>query len=153
MFLHVDKKCPTDIYSQMLPIFSELLQASMMALLATSIPLTMTFSAIFFAVDHSQRILEAPSPQDIRRATSIHVFAFSSKGELLVNESAGEFELDIWEHVYNKARLSCLGIGSDDSESEDTSMGSNDDANLQGLMNDIVRKKIAKENKWKENPS
>lgn len=124
-----------------------------MALLATSIPLTMTLSATYLVVDQNHQIVFDPSPQDVRTATSMHVFAFSSDGDLLVNESGGEFEIDIWEEAYEKAKLFCLGTESDDSESEDTSMDSKTGPNLQGFMNDVVRRKVAAENKWKENPS
>ncbi len=121
-----------------------------MALLATSIPLAMTLTATFLAVDQNEQIISEPCPQVVRTATSIHVFAFSSEGELLVNESGGDFGIDVWEKLYEKAKMFCLGTESADSESEDTSMDSNNDANLKELMNDVVRRKVAAENKWKD---
>ncbi|KAK4692003.1 hypothetical protein P7C71_g5117, partial [Lecanoromycetidae sp. Uapishka_2] len=134
-----------------LPILSGLLQASMMALLATSIPLAMTLSATFLVVDMDQQIIVKPSAQDIIMAMSIHVFAFLSSGELLVDESEGDFEIDIWEEVYKKAKLLCLGNEDEDSESEDMSMESNNAARLQDVMYDEVRRKVESENKWKDN--
>lgn len=111
----------------------------------------MTLTATFIAVDRNQQLFFEPCSQDVKTASSLHVFAFSSNRDLLVVESEGEFGIEIWQEVYQKAKLICLGLESDYSESEDTSIDSNNDAKLEDLMKNVVRGKMVVENKWKGN--
>ena len=122
----------------------------MTALLATSIPLTMTLMSTYASVDCNDLIMTEPSYQYIRTAASTHLFAFSSNGDLLINESEGEFNMDVWEEACQRARLYCLGMESDIVESEDMSMDASHDPTLKALLHNIVRDKVATENRWKE---
>ena len=134
---------------QGLPVLPALLQASILALLSTSIPLSMTLTATLVAVD-ARRLISDPTTEQLKVASSIHVFAFSSHGDLLVMESEGEFDIEIWEEAYQRARLACRGEEEDDSESEDVSMDSNNDTKLEDVLRDAVREKVTREQKWKQ---
>ena len=109
----------------------------------------MTLTATLVAVD-GRRLESDPTAEELKVASSIHVFAFSSHGDLLVAESEGEFGIETWEEAYQKARLACRGEEEDDSESEDNSMDSNNDTKLEDVLRDAVRQKVAKEQKWKQ---
>ena len=109
----------------------------------------MTLTATLVAVD-ARRLISDPTAEQLKVASSIHVFAFSSHGDLLVVESEGEFGIEIWEEAYQKARLACRGEEEDDSESEDVSMDSNNDTKLENVMRDAVREKVVREQKWKQ---
>ena len=134
---------------QNLPLLPALLQASILALLSTSISLSMTLTAALVAVD-ARRLTLDPTAEELKVASSIHVFAFSSHGDLLVVESEGEFGIETWEEAYQKARLACRGEEDNDSESEDVSMDSDNDTKLENVLRDAVRRKVAREQKWKQ---
>ena len=88
--------------------------------------------------------------QQIKVASSIHVLAFSSRGNLLVVESEGDFTIDTWEEVHQRAKLICHGEGGDESESEDVSMDSDGVSKLENVLIEAIETKIAEEQKWKE---
>ncbi len=89
--------------------------------------------------------------QQIKLASSIHVLAFSSYGDLLAAESEGDFTIDIWNEVYRQASLICHGEEEDESESEseDVSMKSDNVSKLENVLKDVVEKKVDKEQRWK----
>lgn len=124
-----------------------------MALLSTSIPLAMTLTATLVAVDSNGALVVKPSAEQIKQASSIHVLAFSSYGDLLVIESEGDFTLDTLDEVQQKARLVCYGEERDESESgsEDVSMGMDDVPTLANVIKEAVEGKVAEEQRWKRN--
>ena len=124
----------------------------MLALLATSIPLSMTLTSTIIAMDPSGRLIQDPSTQQLREASSVHVLAFSSHGDLLIVESEGEFDISSWETVLEKARQVCRGKGKDSGEDEDGSMtiGSEKERTLEDGLRDTIREKVAREQRWKE---
>ena len=132
-------------------MLAALLQASILALLSTSIPLQKTLTATLVAVDSKGELVVDPSVKRIKLASSIHVLAFSSHGDLLVVESEGEFTLDTWNKVYQKARLICHGEEGDksESESEDVSIESDEALKLETVLKDAVERKVAHEERWK----
>ena len=109
----------------------------------------MTLTATLVAVD-GQNLKSGPSAEELKVASSIHVFAFSSHGDLLVVESEGEFGVETWEEAYQKARLACRGEEEDDSNSEDVSMDSDNGTKLKDVLRNAVRQKVAREQKWKQ---
>ena len=113
----------------------------------------MTLTITLIAVNPSGILVVDPSVQQIKLASSIHVLAFSSHGGLLVVESEGDFTIDKWEEVHQKAKLICHGDEGNESESEsdDMSMKSDDVSRLENILKDAVERKIAKEQRWKEN--
>ncbi len=76
----------------------------------------MTLTATLVAVEPKGTITTDPSPQELRSASSIHVFAFSSLGDLLVVESEGDFSMEIWDEVHGRAFMVCHGKDRDDSD-------------------------------------
>ena len=109
----------------------------------------MTLTATLVAVN-ARRLKSDPTVEELEVASSIHVFAFSSHGDLLVVESDGEFGIEIWEEAYQKARSACRGEEESDSESEDVSMDSDNDTKLEDVLRDAVRQKVGREHKWKQ---
>lgn len=126
----------------------------MLALLSTSIPLSRTLTSTSIAVDSSSRLVQDPSIQQLREAESVHVLAFSSHGDLLVVESEGEFDIDIWEAVVHKAKQICRGDKNDDDDNdEDQNMNidSEERRTLEDTLRDTIREKVVREQLWKEN--
>lgn len=112
----------------------------------------MTLTATLVAVNPNGILLVEPSVQEIKLASSIHVLAFSSHGDLLVVESEGDFTIDKWEEVHKKAKSICHEEAGDESESgsEDVSMSSDDSSKIENVLKEAVERKIAKEQRWKE---
>ena len=112
----------------------------------------MTLTATLIAVDSNGTLVVKPSVKQLELASSIHVLAFSSYGDLLVIESEGDFTMNTWDVVHHKARLICqqeTGDGSE-SESEDVSMRLDDISKLGNVLRNAVERKVAEEQRWKK---
>lgn len=110
----------------------------------------MSLTATLVAVDLNGALIMQPSVKQINLASSIHVVAFSSHGDLLVVESEGEFTIDEWDKVHQNARLTCQGEERDESGSEDVSMKVADVSELGNVLKEAVERKVAKEQRWKK---
>lgn len=69
----------------------------------------MTLTSTLIAVSPSGDYIPDPSVTDLSNSQSLHALAFTSSGHLLLNESEGSFDLDIWENVYDRAEKICRG--------------------------------------------
>lgn len=81
----------------------------------------------------------------------MHVLAFSSYGGLLVVESEGEFNIDIWEEIYEMAKNICRGSGDHHDDNEDIDMDNEQQTPLESILRDTIRRKTIKEQEWKGN--
>jgi exosome complex component RRP46 len=138
-----------------LSILPALLHAALLALLSANIPLEATLAAALTAVvpadalvkNGSDSIVVLPTPStDMSRATSLHVFAFTPERELLLSESEGNFDFEMWERAYEEAEKACCGQmdiqhGSMDVEVEEGS--------LQSWLRNVVREKVEKDQRWR----
>ncbi|KAL2817282.1 hypothetical protein BDW59DRAFT_133805 [Aspergillus cavernicola] len=132
-----------------LPLLPALLHTAALALLSASVPLSMTLSATVLAVDSSGEIIREPSVKDAKAATSLHALAFTSKGQLLLNESEGAFDFGTWETVYERALAICHGTSTLSSDG-DVAMTENVDSQpLEGVLRDTVQDQIHSEYAWK----
>lgn len=119
-----------------------------MALLSTSIPLKMSLTATSIAVGFHGSLIRDPTPKERQAATSEHVLAFTSHGDLLVAESEGRFDMETWEMVVAEAMHVCRGYA--DPPGEDVGMDSGDSANIEGFVRDVVQAKVVADQRWKE---
>ncbi|KAI4226937.1 MAG: hypothetical protein LQ349_006801 [Xanthoria aureola] len=132
----------------LLPI---LLQSSILALLSTSLPLTMTFTTTLIAVSRSGELVRTASVKALKEAASLHVLAFSSLGELLLAESEGTFDVDIWDQVYIWAKKDCRMSDSGDlTQTDDVDMDLSKSDTLEDSLRSIIEEKAATEYRWKE---
>lgn len=110
----------------------------------------MTLTATLMAVEPSGTIVSNPSTQEMRSASSLHVLAFSSRGDLLVVESEGNFSMEIWDEVHKRAIRSCHAEEEDDGDQEDVSMRSEEDVKLEEMFRHTVHDKVVRERAWKQ---
>lgn len=108
-------------------------------------------TSTLIAINSSGELLQHPSAKQIRSATSVHVLAFSSHGNLLVVESQGEFSINVWEKVYEMAKIICRGTDADDKDNEDMNMDLEQQTSLEKILRITIHEKTVKEQKWKEN--
>lgn len=106
-----------------------------------------TFNATSVAVLPGKLAVN-PSPKEIAQASSVHVLAFSSYGELMATESEGAFSIDEWDHVYEEAKQICYK----ENEADGDQKMDQDSApqNLQGMVEKVIAEKVEKERKWKD---
>ena len=140
-----------------LGILPALLHAALLALLSANIPLEMTFAAAVTAIvpadtsgdngskASSKVVLPTPST-DLSCATSLHVFAFTPDRKLLLAESEGNFDFEMWERACGEAEKACCGRsevlhGSMDVEVEEGS--------LRTWLRDVVKEKVEKDHRWR----
>lgn len=140
---------------QNLPILPALLQTAILALLTTSIPLAKIMTSALIAVDADGALLSDPLPAQMKDAPSIHVFAFSSLGELLVVESEGEFTFDTWERAHDRALQLCRGDRTDGDEDKsekgdvDMDVDTTNDSSKEDLLRIVIQEQALKDRKWK----
>lgn len=95
----------------------------------------------------TSRIIENPSVQEIERASSIHVLAFTSHGDLLVAESEGSFTLAEWNTVHDRAVNICCGKGDVDAMHDE-----GEDENSEGMIQFVkstLQDKITADLHWR----
>lgn len=123
------------------------LNAAVLALLDAGVPLKSVLAATTVAfLKGSGELMVEPELEDLKNATSKHVLAFTSTGQLGFVESEGEFEYEDFERVVEAGRNICSakGEGNDD----DTKM----DTGGQGvgeLIRKVVREKVQKDLRWR----
>jgi len=122
----------------------------MLALLCASIPMSIILTAALVVVQPDGALVFDPSSNHLKSAASIHVLAFSSHSDTLIVESEGDFSIETWEQVHEKAGQLCHGQENEDSDDEDMSMDSYEKIKLENIMRDAVQEKVTKERKWKE---
>jgi exosome complex component RRP46 len=110
-------------------------------------------STILASKNHgsSNSIIENPTLLEIQQATSVHVLAFASLGDLLVNESEGEFTMDEWEHIYKKAQHICCGT--EPAANADRMVDEDEDENngkMAGFLRAILQEKVITDVHWKK---
>ena len=133
---------------QSLLVLPALLQSSVLALLSTSIPLVATLTSTILVVGRSGEILINATAEQARRSSSVHVLAFSSSGELLLDESEGSFSTSIWEQVYDKAYWICRGIQADKAD-EKLRMRLDGEDDLETTLRQIMQDKAMEDQKWR----
>lgn len=137
-------------YNQNIQILPALLQTAVLALLSSSIPLSMIVTSTLIGVDAFGKLIIDPSVKEVHLASSIHVVAYSSQGDLIVIESEGSFSTEILEQVVESASQVCRGPNSDGSKTVDAHMEEGV-ISLEDSMRILLQTKTAKEQKWKEN--
>ncbi|KAJ5683460.1 hypothetical protein N7462_006625 [Penicillium macrosclerotiorum] len=135
-----------DSYISLLPA---LLQASLLALLSAAVPLSMTFSTALVGVTKSGEIITNPSADDVKIAASLHTLTFSSKGHLLLNESQGYFDFDIWESVRERALSICQDSGRTRPDGDVAMSDEPDSIRLDGFVRETVEDRIHRDYSWK----
>ena len=112
--------------------------------------MSMTLTATLIAVDLHGQLIPKPTSQQLASASSLHVLAFSSHGDLLIAESEGSFSMETLEEVHEEAVRICQGGADSDSGSEDVNMNAAENINEEDVLKDTLQAKIVKERKWKE---
>ena len=93
-----------------------LLQTATLSLLSAAIPLATTVTPTSLAImneEGERNIIVDPSPREIEKSRSFHVFAFTSHDELILAESEGSFTMKEWDSLYDTAYRQCCPTDGD----------------------------------------
>ena len=112
----------------------------MLALLTTTISLTTVMMSASVAAGWNDELALTPSTEEVEAAASLHVLAFSSRGDLLIAESEGSFDYKIWERMFELAEHACQH----DEKANSTLHG-----NLEHQLRAVIQDRVAQEQKWK----
>ncbi|KAK3112984.1 exosome non-catalytic core subunit rrp46, partial [Teratosphaeriaceae sp. CCFEE 6253] len=89
-------------------VLPALINAAFLGLVDGGLPLASTVTAVLFAVVGEGEVKQDPSEKELVGCRSIHALAYTHlHGDLLLNESAGSFDLAEWEHVAEAAEKAC----------------------------------------------
>ncbi|PBP19585.1 hypothetical protein BUE80_DR009595 [Diplocarpon rosae] len=133
--------------SSNLPILPALLQTALLALLSASMPLSMTLTSVYLSLTSEGSIIDNPTPLESQSASSGHVLAFTSHGELLVAESEGSFTLEDWKVVCEAGKAICYD-GS--KANNDHTMGDGEqDGSLTMFVRSTLEDKVRTDLQWK----
>lgn len=131
---------------QNLPILPALLQTAVLSLLSAAIPLSASLTATLLAISQDGTIVRNPPTPEIQTAQSIHVLAFTSHGELLVNLSEGGFTMEQWEDVYAHAEKICCGTTETD---PDAMVDEGENAGMMQFVKTVMEEKVQKDLAWR----
>lgn len=134
-----------------------LLHAALLALLSANIPIETTFVAALTAVVPTDALLKndsnasstvvLPTPStDLSCATSLHVFAFTPERELLLSESEGNFDFQMWELACEEAEKACCGQSEILHGSMDVDV---EEGSLRSWLRNVVKEKVEKDQRWR----
>ena len=112
-------------------------------------PLAITMASTLLAIMDNGKIVHHPSIHEIQKATSIHVLAFTSAGELLVDESEGDFSIDDWAMIFERAQFICCGAEGDASVDDMLDVGDESKIGLEGFLRSTLKEKVTSDLKWR----
>ncbi|KAL5611811.1 hypothetical protein BROUX41_000614 [Berkeleyomyces rouxiae] len=132
-----------------------LLHSAILGLMAAAIPLNSLASATVLAVsstaDGEPHIVVDPSAVEVSRARSVHVFGFTSRNELLLAESEGQFSAAELATVLERAKdVCCRAV--EDEQGLDTAMensGATETTNMRQFMHSVIKAKLQADMHWK----
>jgi exosome complex component RRP46 len=95
---------------QNLAVLPALLQAALLALISASIPLATTYTSAALSMTKSGDMIGFSGSSSRReKPASFHVFSFTAQGDMLLDESEGEFDMDSWMKLSQVAKEICCG--------------------------------------------
>lgn len=112
---------------------------------------TATATAIAVLRDGSeQKLVADPSPQEVDRALSVHVLAFTSHDELLLAESEGDFTVHDWDRVHAAAKRICREPGDKSRFDMVLDEGERMGPDMQRFLQSTMEAKITSDLRWKQ---
>ena len=130
-------------------VLPALLQTALLALLSTSITLSVTFTSTLIAAFSDGRCTPNPSRSELEEATSMHAMAFSLHGDLLVDESEGTFDMDVWDRVYDCGKGVCCSSTAISDGSQAVSPTTANGHHLEAFLRMTLQEKTALDQTWK----
>lgn len=109
----------------------------------------MILTSVLIAINadgKSPKLIKNPSLNEFESASSVHVLAFTSQGELLVAESQGTFMMEDWDEVFETGKALC--------HAEHNKIAHNDMQGVEGegdileFVKSAMKEKVAQDLHW-----
>jgi len=121
------------------------------------VPLTGTATSVLAALisggGKGSTVVLDPTEKEVAVASSLHVFAWSSRGELVLAESEGAFDVEQWEEAAEAARKRCVGAKGGAAGDADVEMGDATGTgavqSLDGWLRSSVAKELTAATRWR----
>lgn len=97
---------------------STLANAAFLVLVDGGLPLERTMVSGLAAVGKDGDVVIDPVEKQLADCKSVHTMAFTSQGDLLLDESAGDFDLEQWQDVVEQLKKTCMAAMAPASEDE-----------------------------------
>lgn len=127
-------------------ILPTLINAAFSAIVDGALPLAVTTNAVLAVVTEDGSIVLNPQEKQIAGSKSVHAMAFDQHGAQLVDESAGEFTVEVWEQVFEAAQQACIAAVA---PTDDAAMG-NADAGEETWLRQKLEEEAKVADAWRE---
>lgn len=128
-------------------IIPALANAAFLALVDGGLPLEHTIGAALAAFTSEDQMVVEPTEKQLVGCKSVHAMAYTAHGDMLLNESAGSFQLQQWEDVAETLKKVILSTMASSSEDETMSNGTTEATPwLRQTLEDNVKAGMA----WRE---
>lgn len=132
-----------------LELLAGCVNAAVLGCLDAGVQMSGVVGAVLVAVRRDGEVVLWPGLSERKRCASLHVLGFGREGEMVLCESEGVFDMEVWEQVYTAARKAVVGREPDDGE--DVVMDDSQQLGL-GLMGNFrraVEARVVKDSKWR----
>ncbi|KAK5124694.1 hypothetical protein LTR85_001407 [Meristemomyces frigidus] len=104
-------------------VLPSLVNAAFLALVDGGLPLQSTVTAALVVVSRGNDISVESTEKELVGCKSVHALAYTQHGEMLLSESAGDFDLNMWEEVADEAEKVCVAAVAPAGEDEEMANG------------------------------
>jgi len=104
-------------------VLPSLVNAAFLALVDGGLPLQNTVTAALLAPFGEDAMIVDPAEKELVGCKSVHALAYNQHGGMLLNESAGNFDLEAWEEVADRAEKVCIAAVAFAGEDEEMANG------------------------------
>ena len=120
-----------------------------------------TVGAALIGIDRDGLLILHPNVSQRKRSTSLHVFAFTSDGRVVLMESEGNFKTADWKRAEEVARSAVMGASdvnksnNNNKQNGDVSMNGNVTSESSAIcVLDVIRKaleeRVIKDGRWRQ---
>lgn len=128
-------------------IIPALANAAFLALVDGALPLERTMSANLGVVRDENTVVIEPTEKELIGCKSVHAMSYSAQGDMLLNESAGQFDMRQWLEVAGELKKSAVAATAP--ASEDESMANGTAAAVPWMRQDL-EENVQKAGAWRE---
>lgn len=89
-------------------VIPALANAAFMALVDGALPLEKTMIASLAVVTDRGVVVVHPMEKQLAGCRSVHAMAYTAQGDMLLDQSVGNFDLDQWEKVVEHVKRACM---------------------------------------------
>ena len=117
-----------------LPVLASALNAAILGCLDSAVRMKQIAGAALIAIKHDGTLVENPKVVERKKCRSLHVFAFTATGEVILMQSEGPFSMEEWTSAQKLARRLVVDMG---------------DTSLLGVMRRAVEAGARSKQRWK----